>query len=209
MMIKRVFIWSGWLRGLHGLMIVALLVLALTGWLLTQAQLHNAVFLQWHQIANSVLAVSLLIRIILLLVGKGAEHIKSFFNQGLPLKQVKDLLAFYLTLGKRPLPSWFSRSVLWAFLYLLMYLLMLFSIISGLLMPQRDMLLGWVLYDLHQQIAIFLLWIIALHIVTAIFHDVKGENSNVSAMLNGHRIFIIEQQKSQEQVVNFPQWSGK
>jgi hypothetical protein len=31
-----------------------------------------------------------------------------------------------------------------------------------------------------------------LHVVTVVLHDAKGTASDVSAMINGHRIFIIE-----------------
>ena len=202
-MIKKIVIWSKWLRIIHGVFILSFFTLVVSGWLLIQNVQGFSSLLITHQVASTFIGVFLLIRIVLLAIGKGAESIKSFFDQGMKLQKVNELLAFYFTLGKRPLPNWHSKPALWSFIYLVMFVLMILSLITGVLQTQQDMFFKWVLHDLHLLITETLLWTVLLHIITSILHDAKSENANISAMINGQRYLTIEERSNKEVPIKF------
>lgn len=203
-MIKQIFIWSKWLRVIHGLFLFALIGLFLSGWLLSQPSFATSInTITIHQVMSTFIGVFLSIRLILLVFGKGAEHIKSFFDQGDKFVKSNELLAFYFSLGKRPLPNWHSKPAVWSILYLVMFALMALLLLTGIIQNEQDRLWGFVLLDTHLELAKWLAYLVGFHIFTSILHDSKSLNGNISAMLNGHRSIQIEDKKSSGIDVNF------
>lgn len=195
-MIKQIFIWSKWLRVIHGIFIGALITLILSGWLLSQADFLASInTITVHQVASTFIGVFLLIRLILLVFGKGAEHLKSFFDQGDKFAKTNELLAFYFSLGKRPLPHWHSKAALWSLLYLIMFGLMALLILTGIMQNNQDSFLGFVLLKTHLDLGRWLVYLVGFHILAAILHDAKSLNANISAIINGHRTIHIEEKK--------------
>lgn len=202
-MIKEVFIWSKWLRIIHGVFIASVLVLLLSGWLINQQYGNFQDNLMLHQVGSSFIGFFLVFRLLLLLFGKGAENFKSFFNQAEKLKQTRTLMAFYFSLTKLPLPNWHSKSALWSILYLVMFVLMALVLATGILMAYQDMLWGFILLDVHLWLVDVLLGLLGFHIISAIAHDVKSNHANISAMLNGRRYFYVDDTKPSEVTVKF------
>jgi len=48
------------------------------------------------------------------------------------------------------------------------------------------------LYTLHDNVATLVGWFIFLHVLTVVAQELKGGLSDISAMIHGYRIFIIE-----------------
>ena len=192
-MIKQIFIWSKWLRVIHGIFVFALITLFLSGWLLSQSDIPPSLnTITTHQVASTFIGVFLFIRIILLFFGKGAEHIRSFFDQGDKWIKTNELLAFYFSLGKRPLPNWHSKPALWSILYLVMFLIMALLLATGILQNEQDRFLGFILLDSHLDLGRWLAYLISFHILASFLHDSKSLNANISGMLNGHRSIHLE-----------------
>ncbi|MBL7002912.1 MAG: cytochrome b/b6 domain-containing protein [Gammaproteobacteria bacterium] len=196
-MIHQVNIWSSWLRIIHGVFILSLIALFLSGWLISQPVFaENMLVTMSHQVSSTFVGVFLVIRILLLFIGKGAENLKSFFDQGDKLMKTNELLAFYFSLGKRPLPNWHSKPALWSVLYLVMFVLIALLLFTGVMQNEQDRLLGIRLFDSHLELASWLGYLVIFHIASSVLHDVKSLNSNVSAMLNGHRNIQVEERKN-------------
>lgn len=143
-----------------------------------------------HFMLSGLFLPALLLRIYLLLFGKGSEHLTSCEPDLHRLSQAWLVLKFYLTLGKSPLPKWYSHNPLWGPVYLALHFFTLLIAASGLfLLKGISMIGGLSLNDLHhlsyQVIATFTL----LHIIAVFSHDLAGKGSDISGMINGQRIF--------------------
>lgn len=191
--IRRQFVWSKTLRWCHWGMTLSTLVLILTGWLLSWAPERAASLDDIHYVAAAMLITVLIIRMWLLFFGQGNDLLKSLLPNRHQFQQGWEVLRAYLSLGKIPLPKWYAHNPLWASLYLFLFAVLFAQIVSGLLLLNQITLLGDLsLRQVHvlgfQVISVFAL----LHILASFFHDAKGKGSDISAMVNGHRIFVIE-----------------
>lgn len=198
--IQRRLIWSKTLRWSHWGMVLSVLILISSGWLISWAPERAESLDDIHYIAAAVLIAVLVIRFLLLFSGRGNDSLKSLLPNHHQLHQGWEVLRAYLTLGKIPLPKWYAHNPLWAPLYLFLFVLLMLQIVGGLLLLNQITLLGDVsIRQLHvlgfQIITVFTL----LHILASFFHDAKGTGSDLSAMVNGHRIFIIEPQQPEKQ----------
>jgi Ni/Fe-hydrogenase 1 B-type cytochrome subunit len=146
-----------------------------------------------HFMLSGLFLPALLLRLYLLVFGTGSEHLSSCEPNLHRLSQAWLVLKFYLTLGKAPLPKWYSHNPLWGPLYLALFFFLLLSAISGLMLLKNISMIGRLsLNDLHhlsyQIIGIFTL----LHLPAVFSHDLAGKGSDISGMINGHRIFELE-----------------
>ncbi len=202
-MIKEIVVWSKWLRIIHGVFIVSFVALILSGWLLNNSVKGYESSMVVHQVASSFIGFFLVFRLLLLFFGSQAENIKSFFNQADKRQQSRSLLAFYFSLGKLPLPNWHSKSALWAIVYLFMFVLIALALITGILANYQDMWLGWVVLDVHLQLTQLLMWVVVLHVISAVLHDVKSSHANISAIISGNRYFKVDDKKPSNVQVKF------
>jgi len=191
--IRRQLVWSKALRWCHWGMTLAVLMLILTGWLISWAPERAADLDEIHYVAAAILIAVLIIRFWLLVFSQGNDLLKSLLPNHHQLQQAWEVLRAYLSLGKIPLPKWYAHNPFWAPLYLFLFAVMSVQIASGLLLLDQITLLGDLsLRQLHvlgfQIITVFAL----LHILASFFHEAKGSGSDISAMINGHRIFIID-----------------
>lgn len=198
--IRRQQVWSKTLRWCHWGMAISVLVLIFTGGLIAWVPGRAETLDDIHFVAAAILIAVLVIRIWLLFFGQGNDLLKNLQPNRHQLQQGWEVLRSYLTLGKIPLPKWYAHNPLWAPIYLLLFAVLLLQIISGLLLLNHITLIGDLsLRQMHvigfQIVTVFTF----LHILASFFHDAKGTGSDISAMVNGHRIFIIEPQQPEKQ----------
>ena len=67
--IKRVLVWSGWLRISHASIGLAVLLLLLTGWLIAESPSLAESALDLHYLASGFLVFGLVVRIVLMFAG--------------------------------------------------------------------------------------------------------------------------------------------
>ncbi len=198
--VRREPVWSGRVRVLHWTLALTTLLLLASGWILSaeytplMANLHSV-----HVSAGVLLSLALAARLALLVWGCGAEHARDFRTT---LRAMLDMLRFYITAGRAPQPAYYAHNPLWAPLYLLLFATLALQSASGLTWwyggaadPEYTLalpwLLGWTLPEWHHAgyrvIGTFTL----AHVLAVGWHDWKGTGAEISAMLNGHKIFII------------------
>ena len=191
--VTRVLVWSNRLRLAHWILGLSCIGLLVTGWLMNNTPLLAQSAAEIHFMLSGLFLPALLLRLYLLLFGKGSEQISSCEPNLHRLSQAWLVLKFYLTLGKAPLPNWYSHNPLWGPIYLALFFFLLLNAISGLMLLKDITMVGTLsLNDVHhlsyQVIVVFTL----LHIPAVFSHDLAGKGSDISGMINGHRIFEIE-----------------
>jgi len=190
--IKRVLVWSGWLRLSHVSIGLAALVLLFTGWLIAESPSLAESALDLHYLASSFLIFGLVVRIVLMFTGKEHERLPGLFPASTELTAMAKTLRFYISLGKSPMPGWYAQNPLWKPVYLIIYLALIVLVITGALMPDVSLMPGFYLPAVHMFWAQFVLWLTAFHIASVIMHDYKNQTTDISAMVNGYRLFLIE-----------------
>lgn len=194
--IRRQFVWSKTLRWCHWGMTLSTLALILTGWLISWAPERAASLDDIHYVAAAILIAVLVIRLWLLFFGHGNDSLKSLLPNRHQLRQGWEVLRAYLSLGKIPLPKWYAHNPLWAPLYLFLFALLSLQILSGLLLLNQITLLGDLSLRQVHVLGFHILGVfVLLHVFASFFHDAKGNGSDISALVNGHRIFVIEPQQ--------------
>jgi len=194
---RRVPVWSGWLRLSHGAVGLATLVLLLTGWLLAESPSLAESALDVHYLAAGVLVSGLIVRIALMFIGQEHERITALIPASSEFKAIVEILRFYISMGKMPLPRWYAQNPLWKPLYLVSYLVLLVQVASGAMMQNQPLVSGFYLPSLHAFWAQFMLWFSVLHIVAVSLHDGRGKTADISAMLSGIRLFVIDRDRLQ------------
>ncbi len=194
--IQRILIWSSWLRLAHWLIAVAVLLLAVTGWLIeTSPGVANAAS-DYHYLLATLLIAGLLLRVELLFFGKDAGHWQKLLPEAKERPAYKEMFFFYLSFGKMSLPKWYAHNPLWKLAYLFVFIILLLQILTGMSRNEHPIVLGFYLPGVHEFLASIILGFTVLHIIAVIFHDLKGTASDISAMINGHKIFVIQKPES-------------
>jgi Ni/Fe-hydrogenase 1 B-type cytochrome subunit len=189
----RVLVWSGWLRLTHWTLGLTSIGLLVTGWLMNSTPLMAQDAAEIHFMLSGLFLPALMLRLYLLFFGKGSDHLSSCEPDLHRLSQAWLVLKFYLTLGKAPLPKWFSHNPLWGPIYLALFFFMFLSAGSGLLLLKEIPMLGALsLYDLHHLCYLVIACFTLLHILSVFSHDLAGTGSDISGMINGHRTFDVE-----------------
>lgn len=190
--IQRVLVWSPLLRLTHWVMAISVFALLLTGWLFDySAELYQGL-LDYHYIAGYCLIAALLIRLPLLFLGKGSEHIRDLWPRGEQRRAAAATLRFYLSGGRAPLPRWYAHNPLWGPLYLALFVALSICSLTGLTYDAAPSLGTLSAAELHRSAAIGVAVLVIAHLVAVVLHDLRGTASDVSAMINGHRIFLVE-----------------
>jgi Ni/Fe-hydrogenase 1 B-type cytochrome subunit len=188
---RRIPVWGGWFRLSHWSIALSSLVLMFTGWLVAESPSLAEGAGESHTIAASVLFFGLLLRSLLMFVGKPYEQLTGLIVEASEFKTIIETGRFYLSLGKTALPNWYAQNPLWKTLYLFVYLVLYIQVISGAMMPGNDTLFGFYLPSVHAWWAQVLVFYTALHLAAVVLHDYRGKAADVSAMINGHRLFQI------------------
>jgi Ni/Fe-hydrogenase 1 B-type cytochrome subunit len=197
--IRRIPVWSRALRIAHWVMAVAVVVLIATGWRMESEPLPASTLLDDHFLAAAFLIPAILLRIYLLFFGTGTDHISDCEPDGNRLRSAAAVLKYYFSLGRSPLPNWYAHNSLWGPVYLLLFLFLLMQIISGAF-QQSHPYLGMVnLHDIHIIGAYVITGFTVVHVVAVFLHDLGGSGSDISAMINGHRIFVLKKPVTTQQ----------
>jgi len=195
---QRVSVWSQWMRLAHWSIALSVLTLIATGWLVGSAPSVAAGAADLHGYAASVLMAGLALRIWLLFADKGVGGWEALVPVRANLPAMKQMLVFYLTLGKAPLPNWYAHNPLWVPLYALLYLFLVVMAVTGIFMEEQPLVAGFYLPSIHLAFAKIITVLTVLHLATAVLQDIKGKRGDVSAMLNGYKLFESQKPASVE-----------
>lgn len=190
--IRRVAVWSGWLRLAHWSMAVATLTLLTTGWLVANSPALAEAAADYHYLAAGLLLFALVLRFGIGFFGKGAERLEHLLPSDNDLAGIRASLIFYLSFGKAPLPNWYAHNPLWKPVYLLLLVALVLSTVTGWLMPEQPLLGGFYLPHVHAWLADAIAVFLLLHLLSVILQDWRGQSADVSAMINGSRYFTID-----------------
>lgn len=191
--IRRLEVWSKPLRICHWALTLAVAVLLLSGWLIRWAPERADQVRDAHFVAAAVLVAALVVRLGLFAVGRGPALLGALLPDRHRLGQALAVLRSYLTLGKLPLPRWYAHNPLWAPIYLLLYAVLLIQVLTGAALLQQVTMIGDLsLRGLHAWGYFLVLGFSAGHILASFIHDAWGKADDVSAMINGQRIFTLE-----------------
>lgn len=192
--IRRVAVWSGWVRLAHWSLAAATLVLLATGWLIDHAPTLAEDAAEVHYLGAGILVFALALRLFLGLFGNGAERFVHLLPRRSELAAMRASLLFYLSIGKAPLPHWYAHNPMWKPFYLVWFLLLALSALSGWLMPDMPMLGRLYLPHLHAWLADVVFVVTLAHLFSVVLQDLKGRSADTSAMINGQRYFSIERE---------------
>ena len=193
--VSQVLVWSRWLRLTHWALALSSIGLLVTGWLMTQDTAFASDAGEIHYLLSGILLPALLFRLYLLFFGKGTDHLEDCEPNAHRLSQAWQVIRFYLTLGKLPLPKWYSHNPLWGPLYLALFFILVLVSLSGLMLLNDFYLFANLsMMDLHrlsyQAILVFTL----LHLPAVFSHDLSSKSGDISAMINGYRSFEVNQE---------------
>jgi Ni/Fe-hydrogenase 1 B-type cytochrome subunit len=190
--IRRVAVWSGWLRLAHWSLAGSTLLLLGSGWLVANSPSLAESAVEVHYLGAGVLLFALALRLFLGLAGSGAERLEHLWPRASELAGMRASLLFYLSLGKAPMPSWFAHNPLWKPLYLLLFLTLALLALSGWLMPDMPVVAHLYLPHVHSWLANLVGIVTLAHLYSVVLQDLKGRSADVSAMISGQRYFSIE-----------------
>ena len=193
--VKRVQVWSGLLRVSHASIGLSVLAQLLTGWLIAESPSLAGTALDIHYLASAVLVFGLVIRLALMFAGKPHERLPALFPASFELAAMTSTLRCYLSFFRAGLPGWYAHNPLWKPFYLLMYLVLVIMVTTGVIMPETSIALGFYLPSVHTFWAHVMLWLTALHVLSVIVHDYRKETTDISAMVNGYRLFLSDSNK--------------
>lgn len=210
--LKRVLVWTGWLRLSHWSIALATLVLLLTGRELVDSVAEPPALLGFHYYAAAVLLFGLVLRLMLMVIGREQERFTALLPRGYELHAIAHTLRFYLSLGRAPVPRWYAQNPLWKPVYLVVYMALMVQVATGSLMLEHPVVWRFYLPSVHAFWAQALVWFTVLHIAAVALHDLKGKTAEVSAMINGYKLFFIDRSQlpgAEEQPLRFVAPDGK
>ncbi len=191
--LQRRYIWPASLRLSHWLLALSLIGLLGSGWFIGHVARFYLPALDYHYIFAYLLSIATAIRLYLFVREKrGAACLRDLLPGKNQRQAMLASLKFYVSLGRTPLPRWYAHNPLWAPLYLLLWIIVVLQIISGFLVGAGHSRLLFNLYDLHVVSAVIIFWFCLLHVLAVFVHDLKGNNSDASAMIHGYRVFVTD-----------------
>ncbi len=191
--IRRIVVWSGWLRVAHWAMAGATLALLATGWLIRNAPTLADSAAEIHYLGASVLVFALVLRLYLGVFGQGAERLEHLLPRAAESAAMRASLWFYLSLGRAAPPNWFAHNPLWKALYLVLLVSLFLAVLTGWLMPETPLVGGLYLPAVHRWLAHLTGLLTVAHLFSVILQDVKGRSGDISAMFSGYRLFYVLQ----------------
>jgi len=208
--IQRIRVWSTPLRLVHWLLALCVLALLVSGWVGGTRLAEAGWWRDLHFTGGYLLAVVLAIRLGLLLRGRvPTDRWRDLLPAGRQQwLTMRDMLLFYMTLGQAALPGYYGHNPLWGPVYLLLFGLLALGTGTGLALSGHDTQallvlaatpwwLGWTLPEWHAGVAVVLGAFSAAHVLAVFAHYARGSASEISAMVNGHKFFIVTGQPQQ------------
>lgn len=181
--IQYVLVWNGWLRLSHWTIAAGVLFQIASAFALIHQNLDYDFWFDWHQIIGQVVILALGLRAVLLFQ-PGSSHWSSIIPKKSKLTGIGQMLKFYISMGKAPLPNWYAHNPLWQPIYLIILPVLLGVCITGMMQDRFA--------QLHASLAAIISLFTLFHVITAFVHDWKGKGAMISAMINGYRYFHKE-----------------
>ncbi len=186
--IRCVLVWSSWLRLSHWVIAGGVIFQIVSAWALAHDEANAAYWLDWHLITGQIISMALFLRVILLFF-PGSSNWRAFIPERSQVQAMVQMIKFYLSLARFPLPSWYAHNPLWLPVYPVFYLVLAGCVISGLLFNTSHIFIGNPMYELHGALSGLIVTFSIFHIATVFLHDLKGKGAYISAMVNGFRYF--------------------
>jgi Ni/Fe-hydrogenase 1 B-type cytochrome subunit len=196
--IRYVLVWSGWLRLSHWLIAAGILFQITSAWAIGHNTADYAFWLDWHLITGQIILMALALRAVLFFF-PGSSSWRAFIPEKSQLQAMLQMIKFYLSLARFPLPNWYAHNPLWLPLYLLMFFVLAACPITGLLYDSPKIIFGFTMVKLHSALASMITIFSIAHIASVFLHDLKGKGAFISAMVNGHRYFHFTNQKNKNE----------
>ncbi len=188
--VSQVLVWSRWLRLAHWTMAFCVLGLLGSGLLMSEDSILMKASTEIHYLLGGLFLPALLLRLYLLFFGTGTDLLSDCEPNAHRLSQAWHVTRFYLTLGKAPLPKWYSHNPLWGPVYIGLFFVLVLSAASGLLLLNDVHFFSMLsLLDLHWLCSQVVLIFCLLHIPAVFAHDLASKSGDISAMVNGFRSF--------------------
>ena len=199
---REQFVWPLAVRLIHWLLAIAITVLLLTGWLLGSGlllneQLYQLLRVNLHIPAGKVAGVALGARMLLLAFDPGVAGWRALLRYAKDLPATGEMLKFYLSFGRRDVPHYFAHDPLWSLVYPVWLLVIGLQVLSGMALvfdPLRsfaglsvDTWARW-----HELLAATIFWFVLVHVLSVLLREVRGKGYDISAMVQGHRIFKVD-----------------
>ncbi len=178
--IQYVLVWSGWLRLSHWAIAAGVLFQMLSAFALSHQHIDYAFWFDWHQIIGQMVLLALGLRL-LLLFQPGSSHWRSLLPDRAKLAGMIQMLKFYLSLARAPLPNWYAHNPLWQPLYVIILFVLLGTCLTGMADDSYA--------PLHASLATVISVFTLFHVLSVFLHDWKGKGAMLSAMISGHRYF--------------------
>jgi|Deesub1362B_J571_1020462.scaffolds.fasta_scaffold00142_13 Ni/Fe-hydrogenase 1 B-type cytochrome subunit len=208
----RVYVWEFPVRLVHWLNVLAIVTLAVTGlyiglpFLETNPE-HTSYTMGWmrflHLVAGYLLLMMLIVRLYWAFVGNRYASWRVWFP--FTAQQRRDFwtaLKYYLFISRKP-PYAVGHTAVAGFTYLIVYLLLLFQVVSGFALHSQikhggfiwTLLGGWLLSVMHVQTIRLLhhlvLYVLAafvvLHIYVAWYLDTAERNGLMGSIFGGYK----------------------
>ncbi|NOQ69162.1 MAG: hypothetical protein GQ573_03520 [Gammaproteobacteria bacterium] len=196
--IRYVLVWSGWLRLSHWLIAAGILFQITSAWAIGHDNADYTFWQDWHLITGQIILMALALRVVLLFF-PGSSNWRAFIPEKSQLQAMVQMIKFYLSLTRYPLPNWHAHNPLWLPLYLVIFFILAACSITGLLHDSPKIILNYPMVKLHSVLANVIIIFSIFHIATVFLHDLKGKGAFISAMINGHRYFHFTSQSNENE----------
>lgn len=197
--IRHVLVWSGWVRLTHWLIACGVLFLFASAWALELGASDYEFWRDWHMICGQMVLLAVVGRLILMFILPGSAHWTSFLPDRAQLAAMGQMVKFYLSFARFPLPNWYAHNPFWRQLYPLILLILLGCAFAGMFYNAPYTFLGFSMFKLHGGLADTVLFFVIAHVIAAFLHDLKGRGASISGMISGYRYFHVEGQGAMEQ----------
>lgn len=192
--IRYALVWSAWLRLSHWIIAGGVLFQIISAWAIAHDEAGAAFWLDWHLIVGQVILMALGLRVLLLFIPvssnwPASSNWRAFIPGRAQYQAMIQMIKFYLSLARFPLPNWYAHNPLWLPVYPVFYLVLAACAVSGLLYNSSHIFFGTPMYTLHGALTTLIVAFSIFHIVTVVLHDLKGKGAYISAMVNGYRYF--------------------
>ncbi|MBU1725042.1 MAG: cytochrome b/b6 domain-containing protein [Gammaproteobacteria bacterium] len=190
--IRHVLVWSGWVRLTHWLMAGGVLFLFASAWAIGLGAADYEFWRDWHMICGQLLILVVVARVILMFMLPGSAHWGALLPDRAQLEGAKQMLLFYLSFARFPLPNWYAHNPFWRQIYPLVLLILLLCAITGLYYNTANTFLGMSMFGWHAALAGIILGVTVAHLLAVFLHDLKGKGAGISGMISGYRYFHVE-----------------
>ena len=178
-------------RILHEVILTAILLLVLTGFYIHRPFIDGGGFLMSltrgvHFFAAAVLIIGTVLRILAMFTGRGRDW-RSFIPSLSDIKQLPRVFSYYAYFGKKP-DFKKKYNPLQMISYCVIFLLVIFQIISGFALQYPDGWLSWFNYglfnnEIHARMAHYIIsWIFILFMMIHVYLTIRENFKEIADM---------------------------